>query len=230
MANKGFAAGAAEVAGVTLDSTGLFKRGDVAPKVGYLAGAGVFAFSRKVGEVSDVLDNQEAFYVLGLKEKAKKGLQPLSAVRDRIVEALRDTLAMKEAKVYAGQVLEKVKGGATLQDIRNSDKNIVTGTADDQTPGGYIPQLGAASKTAAVAFSLPDGALSGLIEDKSGYSFVHVLKKGEPVAFDLEKNPQAKQTADMLRMQGRQSAYGEWFRELQGSAKVVSNLERFYLD
>jgi len=227
---KSFAAGAAEVGGVTIDSTGLFKRGDMPSKIGYLSGAGVFAFSHKVGEVSDVLDNQEAFYVLCIKEKAKKGLQPLSTVRDRIVEALKDTLAMKEAKVYAGQVLEKVKGGATLQEVKDGDKKIVAGTAEDQTPGGYIPQLGAATKVAAVAFSLPEGAVSGLVEDRSGYGFVRTVKKAESAAFDIEKNPQAKQAMDMLRMQGRQSAYGEWFRELQGGAKIVNHLDRFYLD
>ncbi|MDR2692657.1 MAG: peptidylprolyl isomerase [Chitinispirillales bacterium] len=230
MTNKGAVAGTAEEAPGALDSTGLFKRGDMPPKIGYLSGAGVFAFSRKAGEISDVLDNSEAFYVLGLKEKAKKGLQPLSAVRDLIVDAIRDTLAMKEAKAYAATVLEKVRNGATLQEIRDSDSKIVTGLVEDQTPGGYIPQLGAASKTAAVAFNLPEGAVSGLVADKLGYGFVRTIKRNEPVSFDPVNNPQARQAADMIRMQGMQSAYGEWFRELYGSAKVVSNLEKFYLD
>jgi len=230
VANKGFTAAALEGFSVSVDSTGLFKRGDTPPKIGYLQGAGSFAFTRKAGEISDVLDNPEAFYVLGLKERAKKGLLPLSAVRDRIVDAIRDTLAMKEAKVYAGTVLEKLKGGATLQDIKDGDAGIAAGTAEDQTPGGYIPQLGAASKTAAVAFSLPEGAVSGLIEEKSGYGIVRVIKRNEPASFDFANNPMARQVAEMIRMQERQSVYGEWFRELHGGAKVVSHLERFYFD
>jgi len=228
--SKGFTAAAAEGLSAQIDSTGLFKRGDMPPKIGYLKGAGHFAFTRKAGEVSDVLDNPDAFYVLGLKEKAKKGLQPLSEVRDRIVEALRDTLAMKEAKAYAATVLEKVKGGATPQDIQGGDSKIVVGTAEDQTPGGYVQQLGRASKTAAVAFGLPAGAVSGLIEEKTGYSFVRTLSKSEPAPLDLQNNPQAVQAAEALEMSGRQSAYAEWFRGLLGNAKVVSNLERFYLD
>ncbi len=227
--NKSFVVGAAEDSTAAFDSTGLFKRGDMPPKIGYLSGAGVFAFGHKVGDVSDVLENSEAFFVLGIKEKAKKGLMPLSAARDRIVDALKDTLAMREAKVYAGSVLEKVRGGATLQDIQGSDGKILAGLVEDQTPGGYIPQLGAASKTAAVAFSLPEGAVSGLIEEKSGYGFVRTVKRGEPAPVDFTNN-QVRQIADAMRMQERQSVYGEWFRELHGSAKVVSNLERFYLD
>jgi len=232
LTGKGFTAAAFEGLGISaqIDSTGLFKRGDAPPKIGYIQGAGAFAFTRKVGEVSDVLDNPEAFYVLGLKEKAKKGLQPLSAVRDRIVDALRDSLAMKEAKVYAAAVLEKVKGGATLQDIKNGDGKIVAGVAEDQTPGGYIPQLGAAAKIAAAAFNLPEGAVSGLIDEKTGYGFVRVIKSAERASFDFANNPQARQIAEVMKMQERQSVYGEWFRELHSGAKVVSHLERFYFD
>jgi len=231
LTGKSFTSAALEGIGlsVRIDSTGLFKRGDTPPKIGYLQGAGAFAFTRKAGEVSDVLDNPEAFYVLGLKEKAKKGLQPLSAVRDRIVDALRDSLAMKEAKVYAAAVLEKVKGGATLQDIKDGDGKIAAGVAEDQTPGGYIPQLGAAAKIAAAAFNLPEGAVSGLIEEKTGYGFVRVIKSAERAPFDFA-NPQARQIAEVMKMQERQSVYGEWFRELHGGAKVVSHLERFYFD
>jgi peptidyl-prolyl cis-trans isomerase D len=229
-AGKGLAAAVAAEPSVALDSTGPFKRGAMPPKLGYLSGAGLFAFSRKPGEASDVLDNQEAYYVLGVKNREKKGLRPLSAVRDSIVEAIRDTLAMRAAKAYAAQILEKVRGGATLAEVRAGDANIVAGTAEDQPLGGYLPQLGSASRTAAAAFGLPEGALSGLIDEKSGYSFVRVLKKGEPTPFDPENNPQAKQAAEMIKMQGRQMAYGEWFRELHGNAKVVSNVERFYLD
>jgi len=233
LTGKSFSAAALdglELSVVQIDSTGLFKRGDTPPKIGYLSGAGAFAFTRKVGEVSDVLDNQEAFYVLGLREKAKKGLMPLSTVRDRIVDAIRDSLAMKEAKVYAASVREKAKGGATLQDIKNGDGRIVAGLAEDQTPGGYIPQLGAAAKIAAAAFNLPDGAVSGLVEEKTGYGFVRVVKSVERAPFDFAGNPQARQIAEVMKMQERQSVYGEWFRELHGGAKVVSHLERFYLD
>jgi parvulin-like peptidyl-prolyl isomerase len=229
-AGKGLAAAAAADPSAALDSTGPFKRGGMPPKIGYLSGAGLFAFSRKADEVSDVLDNQEAYYVLGLKKKEKKGMRPLSAVRDSIVEAIKDTLAMRTAKAYAAQILEKAKGGAQLAELQGADANIVAGTADDQPLGGYLPKLGSASKVAAAAFGLPEGAVSGLIAEKDGYSFVRVLKRGEPAPFDPENNPQAKQAAEMIRMQGRQMAYGEWFREMHGSAKIVSNVEKFYLD
>jgi peptidyl-prolyl cis-trans isomerase D len=230
MAGKGVVDGAASDPTVALDSTGLFKRGDLPPKIGYVSGAGTFAFSRKAGEVSDVLDNESAFYILAIKEKTKKGLQPLSAARDQIVEALKDSMSMNGAKAYAEKVLERVKGGAALDEIKEMDRNIVAGAAEEQSVGGFIPQLGPASKLAAVAASQPEGAVSGLIEEKNGYGIVRTIKKDAPAAFDLNNNPQAMQAADMARTQGRQAAYGEWFKELHNRAKIINNVDKYYLD
>jgi peptidyl-prolyl cis-trans isomerase D len=228
LSGSGFVEGANGDPSLALDSTGLFKRGDVLPKIGYLSGASTFAFSRKVGEISDPIDNPDAIYILSVKQRTKKGIQPLSAVREQIVEALKDTLAMKEAKVYAGKVLEKVKGGATLAELQAEDENLAAGLAEDQAAMSYLPQLGYASRAAAVAHSLPDGAVSGIIEERGGYSVVRVIKGSEQEA--APDAPQVRQIVEMTRMQGRQMAYGEWSRNLQGRSKIVDNIDRFYTD
>jgi len=228
LGGKGFAEAVSADPSLSLDSTGLFKRGDALPKIGYLSGANTFAFSRKAGEISDPIDNPDAIYILSVKQRTKKGVQPLSAVRDKIIEALKDTIAMKEAKVYAHKLLEKVKGGAALADIQAEDENLVTGLAENQAVMAYVPQLGYASRAAAVAHSLPDGAVSGVIEEKGGYSVVRVVKKSDPEAGSDAS--QAGQFVEMTRMQGRQMAYGEWFRNLQGRAKIVDNIDKFYSD
>ena len=226
---KGFAEAAKSDPSVIFDSTGLFRRGDQPPKVGYVSGANTFAFTRKQGEVSDPLDGAEAFFILGIREKTKKGVQPLAAVRGRVVEALKDTLASAGAKAYAQEILEKVKGGAALAEVQAGGRDLVAGLAEDVAAGGYVPQLGYASKAAAVALSLPEGKVSGIIDDRGGFSVVRVVKRGEQAAYDPAQ-PQARQAADMARAQGRQMAYGEWSRNLQGRAKIVSNVDRFYLD
>jgi parvulin-like peptidyl-prolyl isomerase len=228
LSGKGFVEGANSDPSLTLDSTGLFKRGGDLPKIGYLSGASTFAFSRKPGEISDPIDNPDAIYILSLKQRTKKGVQPLSAVREQIVMALKDTLAMKDAKVYAEKILEKVKGGASVAELQAEDENLAAGLAEDQAAMSYLPQLGYASRAAAVAHSLPAGAVSGIIEENGGYSVVRVIKGSEHE--DRPDAPQIRQVVEMTRMQGRQMAYGEWFRNLQGRAKIVDNIDRFYSD
>jgi len=227
LSGKGFVEGAGSDPSLVLDSTGLFKRGDALPKIGYLSGANTFAFSRKPGEISDPIDNPDAIYILSVKQRTKKGVQPLSVVRDQIIETLKDTLAMKEAKAYAQQILEKVKNGATLADIQAADEKLAAGLAENQAVMAYLPQLGYASRAAAVAHSLPDSAVSSIIEDRGGYSVVRVIKASEPDRSDAH---QAGQIIEMTRMQGRQMAYGEWFKNLQGRAKIVDHIDKFYSD
>jgi len=227
---EGFAAAAA-VAGmpVVFDSTGLFKRGDLPPKIGYLSGTGSFIFSRRSSEISDPLDNQDAIYILAVRERVRKGVRPLSAVRGQIIESLKDTLAMRGARAHTQQTLEKARGGATLEELKETD-NIVAGLAEDQSAGGFIPNLGPNSRTAHAALALPAGTLSGLIRERDGYSFVRTISRAENNREPELVLAQKAQIADMWRTQGRQSAYGEWFRNLRGRSRVVSNIERFYLD
>jgi peptidyl-prolyl cis-trans isomerase D len=233
MRTTGFAEAAKSDPSVTFDSTGLFGRGDAIPKIGHLSGAGVFAFGRnqRGGDISDPLDNQDAFYILAVRERAKKGVRPLSAVRDQIVDALKDTLAMRDARAHAQQALEKVRGGAAMADVQEGDNKLVTGLAEDQAAGAYLPQLGHASKAASVALSLPAGNTSDLVADKDGYSFVRVISRNEADRANEEAvRMQARQAADMARMQGRQMVYNEWYRHLRDRARIVSNIDRFYLD
>jgi len=229
MVQKGFAEAAKSDPSIMLDSTGFFKRGAQPQRLGTVSGAASFAFSRKQGEVSDVLDSENAFYLVSVKEKLKKGAAPLERVRPQIVEALRDTLAVQEARKHAAAVLEKVKSGVPLEDIAASDNKLITGTATDAVVMGFVPQLGYASKTASAALTIPEGKVSGIIEERGGFSVVRVLSRGETKELD-PSSAEARQLAVMNRNQGRQSAYAEWYRNLQSSAKIVSNVDQFYLD
>lgn len=229
MLQKGFAEAVKNDPSVTFDSTGLFRRGAQPQRLESLSGAATFAFNHKQGEISDVLDSENALYLLSVKEKLRKGIAPLERVRPQIVEILKDTLAMQEAKKYAATVLEKVKSGLSIEEIAASSQNLITGTATDAVVMGFQPQLGYASKTASAALNLPEGKISDIIEERGGFSIVRVLSKGETKEFD-PSSPEARQLAMMNRNQGRQTAYGEWYRSLQNGAKIVSNIDQFYLD
>ncbi len=58
MTDKGFVQAAKSFPGAVLDSTGLFKKGDMIPKIGYISGAGQFAFGGEKNIVSERLENQ----------------------------------------------------------------------------------------------------------------------------------------------------------------------------
>ncbi|MFP4013023.1 MAG: peptidylprolyl isomerase [Chitinispirillaceae bacterium] len=228
MKEKGFIEGAKTDPSVTLDSTGLFEKGDNIPKIGFLSGANKFAFDDGDG-VSERLENDDAFYLLSVKEKIKKGVPPLDVVRAQIVDALRDTLAKQEAKKYAEDVLAKVKSGTSLEDIQASDSSLMAGVADSVSAMEYIPQVGYGSKAAAVALHLSEGETSGVIEDKSSYFIVRVTGK-QPVGEIDWESPEVKQAQQMVASQAEQKAYSQWYRAIQSSADIKSHIDRYYLD
>ena len=229
MLRKGFVEAAKSGQAAALDSTGLFKRGDPVPRLGSLSGAASFAFNRKQGEISDIFDDENAIYILSVKQRVRKGVAPLETVRPQIVEALRDTLAKQEARKFASEILEKVRAGATLAELEASDPRIITGIAEDATAFGHLPQIGHASRTANVALSLPQGRVSNRIEERDGFSIVRVLNRSELQEFNLA-DASVRQFAEMTKNQRRQTAYSEWHRNLQSQARIVSNVDQFYLD
>jgi len=228
--SSGFAAAVKDDPTLIFDSTGFFARNAAVPKMGAVSGAKAFAFnSRKPNEVSDVLDGQDAFYLVGVKQRTKRGLQPLAVVRPQIVNALKDTLAANEARAYTASILEKVRGGASLDDIKEGSDKVAAGLAEDVAANSFVPQLGFASRAASVAIRLPEGTVSDVIAEKDGFSVVRVTKGVQATPFDSE-NPQVRQSAEMAMTQGQQMAYGEWFNSLRNNAKIVSNIDRFYMD
>jgi peptidyl-prolyl cis-trans isomerase D len=213
------------------DSTGFFTRGDNIPKVGFVSGANAFAFggNRKTGDVSEVLDGQDGFYILGIKQRTRRGLQPLAVVRPQIMTALKDTLAAAEARKYTAAILEKVRGGAALDEIRESSDKVVAGIAEDATAASFVPQLGPASKAANVAVRMQEGAISDVIAERDGFSIVRVTQRPETEPLD-PSNPQVRQAAEMAKSRGQQMAYSEWFENLRNNSRIVSNIDRFYMD
>ncbi|MFP4163441.1 MAG: peptidylprolyl isomerase [Chitinispirillaceae bacterium] len=228
MLEEGFKEGAKTDPSVTVDSTGLFEKGENIPKIGFLSGANNFAF-RGREDISERLENDDAFYLLSVKRKVDKGVSPLEVVRPRIENALKDTLAKQEAKKYVEKIGSKVKGGASLSDIQAWDSTIVAGVADSVSAMEYIPQVGYGSRAAAVALTLSEGEISGVIEDKGSFFVVRVTEKLSEEEVDWE-SPEIKQTVEMVKSQAQQQAYGEWYRTLHSRAEIQSHIDRYYMD
>jgi hypothetical protein len=214
---------------LVFDSTGLFTRGDILPKIGHLSGASSFTFGRKVGDISDVLDGEGGYYILGLRERTKRGVQPLSAVRDRIVASLMDTLAAAAAREYAQGIRERVVGGATLDEVREGSERVVAGLAEDVAANAFVPQLGNATRAAAVALALPEGAVSGVLGDSVSANVVRVVRRAERAVFDPSSS-QAVHSRQAMQGRGQQMAYADWFRSVYANARIVSHIDRFYMD
>jgi hypothetical protein len=92
-----------------------------------------------------------------------------------------------------------------------------------------IPGIGIDTKVAAVAFALPVGKRSKLIENNGGYFLVRPLWKG-PIVAAPWGTPPVQSLIGQIMNQTRQSTYTDWYRSYKAGQKIVSNIDKIYVD
>jgi parvulin-like peptidyl-prolyl isomerase len=228
MIDDGFVA-AAKAAGISIDSTNLFNKGEAIPGAGYVTGAGQFIFSQLKEDVSERLENSEAMYLFAVKSRVGKGVSPLSAVKTAIVATLTDSLKKAAAKEYTENLLKKINSDSSLAKLSESDSKLKTGITDTVSANSYIPGLGYQSPMAATAMIHPVGKISKVIEHKDGYSFVKTIWKSSVSPINWEADD-VKQISNSLKQQQQQKIYYDWFIANKNGSKIESNINDLYLD
>lgn len=215
--------------GIEFDSTGFFQKGEPLPKIGYVNGAGQFAFSEDKEKISERLENKDGFYLLSVKRTIEEGTMPLDVARERIVETLQDSIRKSKAKEYANKTLEKIEPDSSLAQLQDSDSMLVSGKVDSVAVSDYIPGIGYNSKVAVIAASVPEGKLSDVIEYRDDFYIVKTLWKNSVDSIDWD-SPQVKKIEEKLNMQKKQKVYLDWYTDYKAKADIVSNITDLYLD
>jgi peptidyl-prolyl cis-trans isomerase D len=86
-----------------------------------------------------------------------------------------------------------------------AEMNLPLQTSDLVGRDAQVPQIGALSGAASVVFTLPQGGISGPVNEGANGAVLQVLEKQEPSADDIAKNFDA--TKSKLLDQQRQEAF-----------------------
>jgi peptidyl-prolyl cis-trans isomerase D len=234
---NGFVKAASEAAKkdntIVFDSTGLFKRGAMIPGIGYVSGAGRFIFGGEKSDkepVSERLENNDGFYLIAIRQRMPKGITPFEIVKEQIRNTLADSIKKADILAFAKTWSEKVGDQTSLATLKNQDStHILSGITDTITEAGYIPGIGPNSKIAAVAFALPVGKRSKLIESGNTWYLVRLLWKGPDVPVAME-SPEAMRIVNQYAGQAKQRLYMDWYAAYKRKAKIESNIDKIYLD
>lgn len=237
MVDDGFVKIAREAAqrdpAVVFDSTGLIARGGVVPGCGYVSGLGRFiiGLDKKENEsISERLENTGGVYLFALRQRVPKGIMPLGASGTKIRKILADSLHLQAIRAFAGEWSKKVGENTPLAALKKTDSlTIGSGVTDTVTRTSYIAGLGAASKPSAVAFVLPVGKRSNIIESNGVCYLVRPLWKGPPAVVPWGTTP-VTMIANNLMNQIRQRLYGEWYLDFKSRQKIICNLDKVYID
>lgn len=226
---KNFVEVAKKFPGAEVDSTGLFKKGEMIPKIGYVSGIGQFTFGSDKNKISERLENNDAVYIFAVKKRTKKGVAPLSDVKQNVVTMITDSLRKDAVKEYIVNVKKKLNDNTSLTALKESDPKLFSGITDTVSLGSYIPGIGFNSKVATIAYTIKEGTISNPIEFEKNYYLVKTLWKKTADKIDWS-SPEVKQITNQLKQKTLQRTYYNWYSSYKEKAKIKSNIDDIYID
>ncbi|MFM9013541.1 MAG: hypothetical protein ACKORK_08135, partial [Gemmatimonadota bacterium] len=143
-----------------------------------------WAFSGPVpGEISDLLDDENGYYLARLDSLSVGGLQSFATVKEEIRSVLKSRKAAA-AQLSKGETLLREAKGASLT-AAATKANIVADSAGPFTRLGFIQGLGYANEAIGAAFSIPVGGL-GLAQTDEAVVVMQVLARVEANQTEFE--------------------------------------------
>jgi hypothetical protein len=134
------------------------------------------------------------------------------------------------ARNYFEEFIKKVPDKNAVALYSKQDSLIVSGTTDTVGRIQYIPQVGFNNKPVAAAFALPIGKVSTIIEGSGSFYIIKPLwqrKVGSEVPWGTKEVVAIHRK--MLN-ENVEKNYYDWYLNYMSNAKIVDNVNQFYLD
>lgn len=167
-------------------------------QVGGLAG---WAFSgMAVGETSDLIDDDQGYYLVRLDSLHLGGKQPFANVRDEIMGVLKGRKAVDGLMAQAQTVLADARSTSFAAAAAKAGLN--PEPAGPFTRTSFVPGLGYFNEAVGAAFAIPVGSV-GLAKTDEAIVVMQVVARVEATreAFDAQKGAQRERTVQAFREQ-----------------------------
>ena len=215
---------AAEELELPATTTGLFERNSNIPNLGANKAAENFAFGAKLGTISEILENESAYYVLEAAVREAEGHAELVKVRDEVRMALQKQKVQALCLDTANAIWAEIQGGI---DIKQAAENH---GAEYETPtefarGAYVRGLGRSPEVIGAAFGLKNpGDKTPPIEFDQGCAILELLEKNSPDLTEFTAKRDSLRTQIMTAK--RQELFGRWYQNLMETSDIVNNTQR----
>jgi len=185
--------------------------GRVVPSVSAWAFGGA-----KIGESSDLFDDERAYWLARLDSLQLKGVQPLERVKDEIRAKLQRRKAVATLRPRAEALADRAKQ-ATLE-AAATESGLPLSTGRPFTRLTAVSGLGRANEAIGAAFALAPGAISAPIETTEG---IVVLRVDRRVSADSAAwVAQKKQQREFILRTLRENRVRVYLDELRKSSSV----------
>jgi peptidyl-prolyl cis-trans isomerase D len=176
--------------------------------------AGVWAFQAKVGETSPVVETNEAFFVFRLDSLHEAGVPALEEIRQAVTFAVLEQKKEEKAKDVAATLIREINAGRSM-----AEASAALGLPHREFPP--FPRVNPPlqnPKLIGIAFGLPEGKLSDVIDTPEGLYVIRVLDRvpADSAAFNRD--------LDAIRAEAIRTARNEriryYLQALRDGAKI----------
>ncbi|MGO9650324.1 MAG: peptidyl-prolyl cis-trans isomerase [Terriglobales bacterium] len=215
---------AATARGLQVVTTDFIGRGDSLPGIGNAAQLMGAVFNAAEKSPPDELALPQGFVIYELLAIKPPATPSFEDIRARVENEFKESRATALLKQKTQELSDRAK---SEHDLKKAAKELgaTVKTSDLVLPDGQVPDLGALSGPASVAFTLKAGEISGPIDTNSSGAVLSVLERQVPS--DQDYAAKKDQIRDSLRQNKQQELFGLFVtnlrQQMEKSGKIKIN-------
>jgi peptidyl-prolyl cis-trans isomerase D len=173
--------------------------------------------------VSDVLEGDQALYVVRMESYLGKGAMTLAEATPAIREQLILKKKRDRARAEGARIVAEARGGKTLQQAAAA-RGLAVQTAGPFTRLEPNRVFGQATSAVGAAFGTPLNRVSGVVETTAGLFIVRPTARTAASAAEFARN--RDQIRRAMTQQLRQQAMERWLDSARRSATIRDNRDK----
>jgi len=198
----------------------------VIPGIGVNEAASRWAFSAKVGAVSDPYTIASGSVVLCVAEAKDAGVRPFEDVRESLRPLELRKKKMERAKELAAEDRAKLAPGDSLTKLTSIDPRVAVQRTGTFTAAGSIIGVGRDPAFIGVVTGLPAGQISPPVQGTRGAYLIEVLARAP---FDSSAFAAQKEVLRSRTLQEKRNRFlSEWVMRLKEKADIEDKRDNFY--
>jgi peptidyl-prolyl cis-trans isomerase D len=216
----------AEVFDLTVSETKPFAEGGFIPNLGSVPALSTFAFSAKVGDISEAISARNSVMVCQLKEIIPEGYEPVEEVSERIERAITNERQVEKAFDHATELAAQIDAGKTFGEVARENNRQIQET-DYFARTEFVPKVGADPEFIGRAFSLSDSQpISGPVKSRAGAYILKLVDRQEPDTAKFAAQQDSLMQATLN--QERRDIWSKWVSSLRSEAQIQDYRSFYY--
>jgi peptidyl-prolyl cis-trans isomerase D len=201
--------------------------GELSPALPFLPGLGNveegvdWAFDEaETGEVSQVFEGAQAFYVLELVSRRDEGVLSLQEATPTIRAILMRQAKLERARQVLGDAERRARAGEALEQI-GAQFNVAPLQAGPFTRGEFVPGLGRINAAIGAAFGLRPGQTSPLVEAEQQLFLIRAVAREDASRAEWQAQLQDQRNRVIQAM--AEVRWGQYMNALREDAEIIDN-------